>query len=179
MPSADLSPSARDALRRAASALDAAEAAGHPYLMSQALAQVARCYRDVGALAGAETGFELALRWARVAGSADPCTELLCELGETAAALGESLHGDDPAAARAALERARDHAFEASRLAGRVADPHWEPTVLLRLSDLLHRCGDHDDACLLQTRALRLLGGGERPGAEPMPLPGPGRLADG
>ena len=176
----DLPAGTRDALSRATSMLDAAEAQGHPYLMSQALAQVARCYRDIGALAGAETGLELALRWARAAGSADPCAELLCELAETAVTLGESLRGDDPAAARAALDRARDHAFEASRLASRVADPDWEPTVLLRLSDVLHRCGDHDDACALQTRALRLLGGGSHlPAAEPEPASGHGRRADG
>ena len=35
--------------------------------------------------------------------------------------------------------------------------PHWEIKVLLRASDVLDRCGDHDDAITLQTRAMELM----------------------
>ena len=50
--------------------------------------------------------------------------------------------------------------FEASATGARsVADPQWEITVLLRVSDVLDRCGDHDDAVALQSRAMRLMYG--------------------
>lgn len=173
------SAAAREAMRRAAAELDAAEAQGQPHAMSHALAQVARCYRAVDALAAAESGFELALRWARLSGSTDACAALLVEMAETAAALGLTLQADgEPGAARAARERARDHVFEASTLAPRCADPGWEAPLLLRLSDVLDRCGDHDDACALQTRALRLMNGKLGP-ADARQLPSLGRLADG
>ena len=48
-------------------------------------------------------------------------------------------------------------AFEAARVATRAADPHWEIKVLLRASDVLDRCGDHDDAITMQTRAMTLM----------------------
>ena len=60
-------------------------------------------------------------------------------------------------ATRAARELARDMAFEAARVAAHAADPHWEIKVLLRASDALDRCGDHDDAITLQTRAMSLM----------------------
>ena len=66
---------------------------------------------------------------------------------------------DDSRRSHAALERTRDWAFEATGLAGHVADPQWEIKVLLRISDVLDRCGDHDDAVELQSRAMRLMYG--------------------
>ena len=48
-------------------------------------------------------------------------------------------------------------AFEAARVAAHAADPHWEIKVLLRASDVLDRCGDHDDAITMQTRAMTLM----------------------
>ena len=48
-------------------------------------------------------------------------------------------------------------AFEAICLAGQATDPCWEIKVLLRVSEVLDRCGDHDDAISLQTRALALM----------------------
>ena len=62
---------------------------------------------------------------------------------------------------RPARDRARDQAFEAARLAGLATDPNWEIRVLLRASDVLDRCGDHDDSVLLQQRALVLMGMGQ------------------
>jgi len=171
---------AREALRQAAAALDKAEADGQPPAISRALAQVALCYRHLKAMGSAETYFEAALRWARSAGSTDQVVDLLCDLCETTVELAEAQSAHHPGSGRAARERARDHAFEASTLAGRVADPHWEATVLLRISDTLDRCGDHDDATQLQTRALRLMAGGLEAGAaDHSLLPGLERLADG
>lgn len=178
----------RLAFCQAASDLDTAEAGGQPAAISQALAQVARCYRGIGALASAESAFEMALRWSRLTGATDGSVDLLCELAETAAGLAEQLTPTDDtapstpgaadrAAARAARERARDHGFEAATLAPRVADAGWEAQVLMRVGEVLRRCGDHDDAAAMQTRALRLVGGTQgRP--DPAVLPSLGRLAD-
>jgi tetratricopeptide (TPR) repeat protein len=169
---------ARDALRRAAAALDAAELIGRPCDMSQALLALGRAHLALRAVAGAEAYLEMALRWARLSGSTDELVSVLCELCETAACLAES--AADAGKRRAARERARDHAFEASALAGHVADPGWEVKVLLRISDVLDRCGDRADAVCLQVRALRIISG-VAPGTgahDPCVLPGLGRLAD-
>jgi hypothetical protein len=179
LPLVDLA--AREALRRAVACLDEAEARAQPFEMSQALARVAGCYRDLHALASAEAALAAALRWARLSGSMDQVVDLLCELAETSLRRPGATLADRHAereAARAARERARDHAFEASRLASSVADPRWEVSVLLRVSEVLEQCGDHDDAALLQTRAWRLLSDAESPATEADALPAVGRLAD-
>lgn len=158
-------PRAREQLRHAVAQLDAAETSARPHEMSQALAAVARCYRTLRACASAEASFAQALRWAHASGATDQAVDLLCELAETAllaaAQASASAARDDfeRAAVRAARERARDHGFEAARLARRVADPHWEVQVLLRVAHVLGRCGDADDAAALQTRALQLIAG--------------------
>jgi len=43
---------------------------------------------------------------------------------------------------------------DAARLAGQTTEPHWEVKLLLRASDVLDRCGDHDDAVLMQLGRL-------------------------
>ena len=159
LPTPLLDETAREALRRAAAALDAAEAGGRAHDISLALADVAACYRGLKATASAESYYEAALRWARSSASSDQVVGLLCDLCETAVALAEAQADHLPGSGRAARERARDHAFEASTLAGSVADLGWEATVLLRISDVLDRCGDRDDATQLQVRALQLMSG--------------------
>jgi len=150
---------ARSALREAAAALDQAERYLQPLEMSLALAQMARCYRALQALQPAALYLERALAWARTLGAADQAVEILCLLAETSCSVAE-LHGqDDSRRSHAALERTRDWAFEATGMATRVADPQWEIKVLLRISDVLDRCGDHDDAVELQSRAMRLMYG--------------------
>lgn len=172
----------REALCRAAADLDQAEGSGQPYVISQALAQMARCYRGLDAAETAESYLKQALVWGRMTGSVDHTVDLLCELCEAAARVAEQHEAaeETPGAGHAARERARDHAFEATHLAGRVADPRWEIKVLLRISDVLDRCGDRDDAVSLQTRALRLMSGDL---AASLPdvatLPGMAGLADG
>jgi hypothetical protein len=179
LPSQDSSDSARQAMRRAASRLDAAESRGQPFEMSQALAEVARCYRTLRIWSTAEQSLERALRWGRVTGSNDLLVDLLCEASETACSLAEHLDARRAGQGRPARERARDHAFEVTTLAGHTADTHWEVQVLLRISDVLDRCGDRDDAMLLQTRALRLMSGSLQHGpGDPSLLPSLGRLAD-
>lgn len=165
---------ARVALSLACAALDAAEADGRPVVLSQALAAVAHGYRALRALDAAESHLQQALRWARAAQATDHVVDLLCDLCDTSATLADTL--PEPTQAHAARERARDHAFEAGALSPRVADADWEVKVLLRVSDVLDRLGDHDDATQLQTRALRLMSGLQATAAHE--LPGLGRLAD-
>ena len=168
--------SARTVLRLACKVLDAAEASGSAMAISQALASVAHAYRTLRAFAFAEGCLEEALRLARGVPSTDWTTELLCRLCEAAVQLGAAQEEDEAGSGHAARERARDHAFEASQLAARVADRDWEVQVLLRVSDELNRLGDLDDATGLQTRALRLMSSTQALSVNE--LPGLGRLAD-
>lgn len=144
----------RQALRQALARLDAAELAGRPYELSAALVAVGRCYRRLNALRAAEDSMHQALRWAHVSGSNDLEVDLLCELAECACQLAEQLGEEEFRGAHAARDRARDAAFEASTRVRRAADPAWERSTLLRISDVLSRCGDHDDAAWLQSCAL-------------------------
>ena len=150
---------AREALREAAAALDIAERHQQPLEMSLALAQMARCYRALQALAPAALCLERALGWAHALGAADQAVEILCLLAETHCAQAERHAAEDSRRGHQALERTRDRAFEATGLAAHVADPQWEIKVLLRISDVLDRCGDHDDAVELQSRAMELMYG--------------------
>lgn len=150
---------ARTALRQAAAALERAERFMQPLEMTLALAQVARCYRGLQALEPARWYLERALAWANTLGAIDQSVEILCLLAETSCSLAEQHGRSDPGRRQAALEHTRDCAFEVAGLAGRVADAQWEIKVLLRISDVLDRCGDHDDAVELQSRAMRLMYG--------------------
>lgn len=148
----------RQALQLAQRVLDLAEVQAKPHDMCQANAQVARCLKAMADLPSAESYLIRALVWSDLVPCVDVRVDLLCELSEVAACQAEAVPGDQAQARHLALERARDHAFEAARLAGQTTDPHWEVKVLLRVSDTLNRCGDHDDAALLQNRAIALLG---------------------
>lgn len=154
-----LDSAARAALCEAAAALDRAERQAQPLPMSLALTQVARCLRALQAPGPAESYLERALAWARLLGAADAAVDILCLLAETSCAIAERCAIDGTTQRHAALERTRDRAFEAVALAGHVADAQWEVAVLLRISDVLDRCGDHDDAVQLQSRAMGLMYG--------------------
>jgi hypothetical protein len=172
----------REALRRACASLDLAELTGHPFTMSQALAEVGRCYHALEIETSAEAHLGNAVRWARLAGSNDHLADLLCELAESAARVADQhcRGGENTAGCRtaghAARDRARDHAFEASQLAGRLSDASCEARLLLRVSDVLEQCGDRADAIQMQMRALNLMGGVTP--RDPSQLSGFGRLAD-
>lgn len=150
---------ARDALRSAVAALDNAEARAQPHEVAQALAGVARVYADLLAFPAAASMLERSLRWARHGGAIDLAVDLQCELCELLVRQAAAQDTDDPGSGRRARDSARDQAFEASTKAHLVSDPQWEVTVLLRISDALNRCGDHDDAAALQVRALLLMAG--------------------
>lgn len=148
-----------DGLASALRQLEDAEARPRPVDLVQALGRVGRRYRDLGHGSAAAWYLRQGLHWARTLGGVDASVDLLCELADVEAGIGETAAVDgDPAAARAARDRARDHGFEAAGLARQCADPQWEVSVLLRVSDVLARCGDHDDAAALQARAVHLIG---------------------
>jgi len=151
---------ARRALREAIADLDLAEAAGEPARLSHALAHVARCHRQVGALSEADWYAKRGLQVARGLAAVDASVDALCEMAELSMERAERLQGqEEPRAAHRLREAARDHAFEAANLVQHAADPQWEITVLLRVSDLFDRLGEHDDAIALQCRAVGLMTG--------------------
>lgn len=146
-----------DALRLSVRLLEIAATRHRPAEMAQAHAQVGRCYKALAAWPTARSYLEQGVRWAHAAGSVDLAVDLTCDLAEVACSAAEAQAAVDEAAAHVLQEAARDHAFEAARMAGQSTDPHWEVKVLLRVSETLDRCGDHDDAIALQTRALTLI----------------------
>ena len=148
----------REALRTAVERLDKAEREGCPRELTQAQVRVASCYRSIGALVAAEEALRHALRAARRSRSTRLLVDVLCELGETACAIAEQHRGGhQEAEARAARDRARDEAFEASALVHTAIDSPWAVVALLRIADVLDRCGDHEDAGVLQGRAAELV----------------------
>jgi hypothetical protein len=154
---------ARENLRVAMDQLSWAESAqgsGHAAVLCHALTEVARALSGLHAYSPAENYLAKALRLACVMGATDSHGDLCCALAEVATNVAElaEARGEPVHAVRAARNRARDHAFEAAGLAAHTADPQWEIKLLLRASDVLDRCGDHDDAVRLQHRALVLMG---------------------
>jgi len=150
----------RQSLRDSVAALDLAEAAGEPARLSQVLAHVGRCHRRLGALAEAVWYAKRGLQLARSLSAVDASVDALCELAELSLARAALLDDQDESrGAHRLRDAARDHGFEAARLALRSADPKWEITVLLRVSDLFDALGDHDDAIALQCRAVELMTG--------------------
>lgn len=149
----------RAALELAVRRLDDAERDRQPAAMCEALAGIARCYGSLSAYAHAMDFMHRALRWSHALGGVDQRVELLCELAELSCLAAEDAAGGEEAErqARNARDLARDMAFEAARVATHSSDAHWEIKVLLRASDVLDRCGDHDDAITLQTRAMELM----------------------
>jgi tetratricopeptide (TPR) repeat protein len=150
----------RATLRSALEALERSQAEARPWALAEAHRRVALAYAAMKAWPSALAMLEAALRWARAVGAGDQVVDLLCSAVEMHAAESDALELDERGSGRLSRERARDLVFETTRLAARVADPRWEVTVLLRLSDVLDRFGDRDDATQLQVRALQLTVGG-------------------
>lgn len=153
----------RELLRQAVLMLDLAEAASgqtQPAMLCHAHKGMAVALSRLRAYSPAQSHLAQALRWATVMGAIDLCADLNCALAEVSTSATEQgkAHGASADSLRRARERCRDLAFEAARLAPRTTDPHFELRVLLRASDVLDRCGDHEDAADLQQRALMLMG---------------------
>ena len=153
----------RERLRQAMRLMDLAEAASgatQPALMCHAHKDMAIALSRLQAYSPAQTHLAQAMRWALVMGATDLRADLQCALAEVATSAVEQgrAYGASGPSLRKALDHCRDLAFEAARLAPLTTDPHWELRVLLRASDVLDRCGDHDDAQQLQQQALAMLG---------------------
>jgi hypothetical protein len=156
----------RQDLREAVGELDAAEEAGEPARLSQALARVGRCHRRLGGLAEADWYIKRGLQLARGLAAVDATIDALCEVAELSVDRADLLDGqNEPRGARRLRDVARDHGFEAARLALCATDPQWGINVLLRVADLFERLGDRDDAITLQCRALGLMTGAADAGA--------------
>ncbi len=152
----------RAELTRALAELDMVEQRGQPAVIADALVTVARCYQQLGMTAHRRWYLQQALRFALLLSAVDTSVDVLCELAEASVACTEDLDAvdDDPRRQHSTRDQARDHLYEATRLASRSADPQWEVTVLMRVSDQLDRMGDHDDAIAIQRRALELINRG-------------------
>lgn len=153
----------REALRQAALMLDLANAASgqtQAALLCHAHKGMAVALSRLQAYSPAQSHLAQALRWATVMGSIDQCADLNCALAEvsTSATEQSKAYGASANDLSPARERCRDLALEAARLAPLTADPHFEMRVLLRASDVLDRCGDHDEAVQLQQQVLLLMG---------------------
>ena len=148
----------RQTLREAAAVLERAEAAAEPARLSQTLAYVSHCHRQAGALSEAVWYAKRGLLLARNLSAVDASIDALCELAELAVERAALIaeNGEQRGAERL-RDSARDHGFEAAQLALHSADPQWEITVLLRVSDLFDCLGDHEDAIALQCRAIGLM----------------------
>ncbi len=167
---------AHEALRLAGEVLGHAERCGRPAILAQAQVGLACCYRALGELEAAEVHLNAALSWARVAQSPDAEVEVLCSLCEVGVQRADAQEVQDAAAAHATRERVRDRVFEVGQLAAHVSDADWEVKVLLHISDVLNRLGDHDDASQIQARAMRRMAGTQA--SDATELPALGRLAD-
>lgn len=148
----------RQALQLALRVLDLAETQARPHELCQAHAQVARCLKAMGDLASAERHLRKALAGCAGVHGMDLRVDLLCELADLSADQAQQMDGRNAAERRTMLERARDLGWEAAHFAARTTDSHWEARLLLRVADVLERCGDPADAMHLQQRALALLG---------------------
>lgn len=137
--------------------MQALHGSGRPHEHVQAHVDVARAYVGEAALASAEAHLERALACCAAIPGVDGCVDLRCELAELAALSAERDERAARGQGRAARGRARGHASAAAALAAQVSDPSWEIRVLLRISDVFDRCGNHDEAAELQTRAMRLI----------------------
>jgi hypothetical protein len=167
-------PEALETLRLSCEVLEQAQRCGRPAVMAQAALGVACCWRGLHETDAAVHYLQRALAWARVAQAHDAVVEVLCELCDVLAQQAQDER--DPGIAHATRERVRDIVFEVAGRAAHVADGDWEVKVLLHVSDVLNRLGDHDDASTLQARALRLMSGAPVR-HDPSVLPSIGRLA--
>ena len=163
--------------------LDAAQL--KPHLVADlctAFGAVAQALAALRAYASAGAYLQQALQCAgRLASAVDLRADLLCALAEMACNDADQTqlldHPTDATRAhgRASKRRARQHAHQAADLAAATSDPQWEVTILLRASDVLDRCGDHDDAELMHHHAQTLRQLAEARNAN-VPVPGAMRL---
>ena len=154
----------REDLRQALLQLAEAEAHSRGALRLSQLCQahkgVAVALSRLQSYSAAQDHLACALSLATALGAIDFQADLQCGLAEVATSAHEQSRslGAPKGTLRAARERCRDLALDAAGLAALTTDTHWEIRVLLRASDVLDRCGKHDDAAVLQRQAMVLMG---------------------
>ena len=128
--------------------------------LCQAHKSVAVALSRLQSYSAAQDHLARAVRLATALGALDFQADLQCGLAEVATSAQEQARslGASKGALRTARERCRELALDAARLAALTTDTHWEIRVLLRASDVLDRCGEHDDAVVLQQQAMELMG---------------------
>ena len=155
----DPAPALREALQHALRSLEGLEAQGSASLW-QAWLRVGCCYRQLHALPEAHSSLRQALRCARLARRGEALSAVLCELAENTCDLAEALPETSRDALRQARDKARDEAFEASKLLLQDEGSTHAANRLQRLAQVLARCGDLDDAAAMQCRARLWAAGG-------------------
>lgn len=130
-----------------------ADALGH----CQAHAGVAVCWLERADVVQAEWHLQQALRWARLHGEPDIELDTLCAMAGTAFKVAQyHERAGDHGQARMALNRTRDACFEGVQVVTKLREVHLQATMLTRLAEVLHDCGDQDDAQALRERARQL-----------------------
>lgn len=171
-PVVDLRDQLRDTLRQ----LEAVQASPRPWALAEAHRAVAGAYRGLGAWPSAAANLQAARRWAQAGQARDLDIDIACTLVETLADAAEAAEQQQRGHGRPQRDLARDLVFDVTQQAASAADAQWEIGVLLRLSDVLDRFGDRDDATQLQIRVLQLTVG-EQPAALNGTANGPSSLA--
>ncbi|RVT52184.1 hypothetical protein ENE75_06925 [Rubrivivax albus] len=145
----------RERLRTSLRHLEAVQAGGRHWALAEAHHTVAGAYRELGAWPSALANLQAARRWAQAGGARDLDIDIACTLVETLAGAADAAEHQQRGGGRPLREQARDVVFDTAQELARVADAQREVGVLLRLSDVLDRFGDRDDATQLQMRALQ------------------------
>jgi hypothetical protein len=142
------------ALRTALKAVEQAEASASSQALCHAWLRVGRCWRVLHSPDEAHNSLRHALREARTTRRAHELVQVLCEMAENTCDLADVQPEPSSEWLRMSRDKARDEVFEASSWLLRGGASADAAHTLLRLSDVLNRCGDHDDATVLQARAL-------------------------
>lgn len=142
------------ALRTALQAVEKAEASASSHALCHAWLRVGQCWRVMHAPQEAHNSLRNALREARTTRRGHELVQVLCEMAENTCDLADAKPEPSPEWLRMSRDKARDEVFEASTWLLRGEASADAAHTLLRLSDVLNRCGDHDDATVLQARAL-------------------------
>jgi hypothetical protein len=173
-----LAPEAQAAMQAAEATLAEARADGRPYGICLHLRQLAHLQAGALQLEAAEHGLQQALRWAHAGLGADLQVDILVDLCDLCDLWSQAEDQQPHGEGEAVRERLRGYVAQARERAPAMSERGAEARVMLRLSAILNRCGDRDDAAQMQARALRLINGPAVETGNPHVMPGLGRLAD-
>jgi len=154
-----LTAEAHAVLEAAETAVTVARAGGQPYAICHSLRQLAQ--RQAGALQlqQAEQQLQQALRWAHAGLGADLQVDILCDLCDLTDlwSQAEDLLPSNTGEGDAVRQRTRGHVLEACERAPAMSERGAEGRVLLRLSQVVGRCGEEELQHWMLMRAQMLL----------------------